>query len=83
MHEKPGIFWAVVIGMGAPLSFVVIPPLRRWAGDENPPLVPLTYPGKYISLSRCGKRKEEGRESTYVLGRPADIQWMGVDPLFV
>jgi len=43
-HEKPAIFWSCVIGAMGPATFVVIPPLRRWAGDADPPRIPLTYP---------------------------------------
>lgn len=43
-HEKPAIFFSVVLGLMGPASFVVIPPLRRLAGDEDPPRIPLTYP---------------------------------------
>lgn len=54
-HEKPAIFWSCVIGACAPLSFVVIPPLRRWAGDSDPPRIPLTYPGMFYTLYRGGR----------------------------
>ncbi|KAK5041590.1 n19m, NADH-ubiquinone oxidoreductase 9.5 kDa subunit [Exophiala sideris] len=43
-HEKPAIFWSCVIGGCGPLSFFVIPPLRRYFGDEDPPLIPHSYP---------------------------------------
>lgn len=29
-----------------PVSLVVIPPLRRMAGDQDPPRIPLTYPSE-------------------------------------
>lgn len=45
-YEKPAIFYSVVLGLMGPAAFVVVPPLRRMAGDENPTKVPLTYPGK-------------------------------------
>ncbi|KAI1627132.1 hypothetical protein EDD37DRAFT_621452 [Exophiala viscosa] len=50
-HEKPAIFWACVLGGCGPLSFLVIPSLRRLAGDEDPPLIPHSYPGEFL-LSR-------------------------------
>jgi hypothetical protein len=46
-HEKPAIFWSCIIGGLGPATFVVIPPLRRWVGDEDPPRIPLTYPGTF------------------------------------
>ena len=29
-----------------PVSLLVVPPMRRWAGDETPKMIPLTYPGE-------------------------------------
>ncbi|KAK5458248.1 n19m, NADH-ubiquinone oxidoreductase 9.5 kDa subunit [Exophiala xenobiotica] len=50
MHEKPAIFWSCVLGGMGPMCFVVVPPLRRWAGDEDPAQIPLTYPGEFSSM---------------------------------
>lgn len=45
-HEKPAIFWSIVVGsMGPPLLYV-LPSIRRRFGDEDPPAVPHTYPGE-------------------------------------
>lgn len=59
-HEKPAIFWSVVLGLMGPLSFAVIPPLRRYVGDEDPPRIPLTYPGKWLAsvFSLCFGKAE-------------------------
>ena len=35
-----------MIGGLGPVSLVVIPPMRRWVGDEDPPKIPMTYPGE-------------------------------------
>ncbi|OQV02089.1 hypothetical protein CLAIMM_07339 [Cladophialophora immunda] len=43
-HEKPAIFWSCVIGGLGPATFVFIPPMRRYFGDQDPPRIPLTYP---------------------------------------
>ena len=53
MHEKPAIFWSCVLGGMGPMCFVVVPPLRRWAGDEDPAQIPLTYPGESFSKHLC------------------------------
>ena len=45
-HEKPAIFWSCVIGALGPVALVGIPPLRRMVGDEDPPKIPMTYPGE-------------------------------------
>jgi hypothetical protein len=45
-HEKPAIFYSILLGALGPVSLFVIPPLRRMAGDEDPPKIPLTYPGE-------------------------------------
>jgi hypothetical protein len=45
-REKPGYFWAVVIGAFGPASLITIPPLRRAMGDHDAAPIPLTYPGR-------------------------------------
>ena len=52
-RERPNYFWPIVIGACSPLTFVVGPPIRKLLGDENPPTVPMTYPGAYRGYS-CG-----------------------------
>jgi hypothetical protein len=47
-HEKPAMFWSVVIGALGPVSLFAIPPMRRMVGDENPPRIPLTYPSTFL-----------------------------------
>lgn len=49
-YEKPAIFYSVIVGLMGPVSLVVIPPMRRWAGDETPKRIPLTYPGECTNL---------------------------------
>lgn len=49
-HEKPAIFWSCVIGGLGPATFAFIPPLRKYFGDEDPPRIPLTYPGESCSF---------------------------------
>ena len=45
-HEKPAIFYSILIGSLGPAMFVIGPPIRRWAGDDyERERVPLTYPG--------------------------------------
>ncbi|OAP57107.1 NADH dehydrogenase [Fonsecaea erecta] len=48
-HEKPAIFWSCVMGGLGPATFVFIPPMRRYFGDQDPPRIPLTYPGTYAN----------------------------------
>ncbi|KAK0703519.1 hypothetical protein B0T26DRAFT_731751 [Lasiosphaeria miniovina] len=43
-RERPAYFYSVVIGAAGPLMLVVVPPLRRRLGDEDAPMIPLTYP---------------------------------------
>ena len=45
-HEKPAIFYSCILGAFGPVALVVIPPLRRMVGDEDPPKIPMTYPGE-------------------------------------
>jgi len=58
-YEKPAIFWSVIVGAMGPAALVVVPPMRRWAGDETPKRIPLTYPGEYYTpISQLCKRRE-------------------------
>lgn len=43
-RERPGLFWAVVIGGLGPASLVVVPPLRKRLGDTDAAPIPMTYP---------------------------------------
>ncbi|KAF9891187.1 hypothetical protein FE257_004751 [Aspergillus nanangensis] len=43
-HEKPAIFFSLVIGSMGPVALVTLPPIRRYFGDVTPEQVPLTYP---------------------------------------
>lgn len=61
-HEKPAIFYSIIIGGLGPVMLLVVPPMRRWAGDQSPPKIPLTYPSEWkwsllflsvFPLSRC------------------------------
>lgn len=45
-HEKPAIFWSIIVGSLGPVSLFVIPRLRKMVGDEDPPKIPLTYPSE-------------------------------------
>ncbi|GIK00216.1 hypothetical protein Aspvir_004236 [Aspergillus viridinutans] len=43
-HEKPAIFYSLVVGATGPLMLVTLPPIRRFFGDIDPEPIPLTYP---------------------------------------
>ncbi|GFF55432.1 NADH-ubiquinone oxidoreductase 9.5 kDa subunit [Aspergillus udagawae] len=43
-HEKPAIFYSLVVGATGPLMLVTLPPIRRFFGDVDPEPIPLTYP---------------------------------------
>lgn len=45
-HEKPAIFYSIIIGSMGPVSLVALPPIRRALGDVDPEPIPLTYPSK-------------------------------------
>lgn len=45
-HEKPAIFYSLVVGATGPLMLVTLPPIRRFFGDVDPEPIPLTYPRK-------------------------------------
>ncbi|KAJ5609320.1 hypothetical protein N7540_007776 [Penicillium herquei] len=43
-HEKPAIFFSLVIGSMGPVALVTLPPIRRALGDVDPEPIPLSYP---------------------------------------
>ncbi|EED17552.1 NADH-ubiquinone oxidoreductase 9.5 kDa subunit, putative [Talaromyces stipitatus ATCC 10500] len=43
-HEKPAIFYSIVLGSFGPVSLAVVPPIRRYFGDVDPETIPLSYP---------------------------------------
>ena len=45
-HEKPAIFYSMIIGTSGPVLLTVLPPIRRFFGDVDPEPIPLTYPSK-------------------------------------
>jgi hypothetical protein len=59
-HEKPAIFYSLLIGSMGPVALVTLPPLRRALGDVDPEPIPLSYPRKDIIPS-------EGRESVWLM----------------
>lgn len=56
-HEKPAIFYSLVIGSLGPLTLFVVPPIRHRLGDGPRERIPLTYPSMssspppFLSLS--------------------------------
>lgn len=56
-HEKPAIFYSIVVGLAGPATIVVVPPVRRLIGDEvGRPPIPLTYPSKCARGTRPWNR---------------------------
>lgn len=53
-HEKPAIFYSIVLGSFGPVCLVAIPPVRRYFGDVDPEKIPLSYPGLF-SVYRCAR----------------------------
>lgn len=47
-HEKPAIFYSIVIGSMGPVFLVVVPPIRKYFGDGPREKVPMTYPSKFL-----------------------------------
>lgn len=50
-HEKPAIFWSLIIGSMGPVALVGLPPIRRALGDVDPEPIPMSYPSKDISIA--------------------------------
>lgn len=49
-RERPGMFWACVLGGLGPATLVVVPPIRHRLGDPDAPPIPLTYPSMFFPL---------------------------------
>lgn len=44
-HEKPAIFYSIIIGFGSPILAYTVPPFRRnYLGYVPPERLPTTYP---------------------------------------
>lgn len=46
-RERPAYFWSIVVGAIGPISIPITLKIREWAGDENAPKIPVTYPGMF------------------------------------
>lgn len=47
-HEKPALFWSVIIGCAGPVCMLVGPPIRRQLGYERAERIPMTYPSMFF-----------------------------------
>ncbi|RAK98878.1 NADH:ubiquinone oxidoreductase subunit NDUFA3 [Aspergillus ibericus CBS 121593] len=43
-HERPAIFYSLIIGAMGPVSLVALPPIRHALGDIDPEPIPMSYP---------------------------------------
>ncbi|KAF2843207.1 putative NADH-ubiquinone oxidoreductase 9.5 kDa subunit [Patellaria atrata CBS 101060] len=43
-HNKPAIFYSMVVGSMGPVFLIAVPPIRRYFGDHPREKIPLTYP---------------------------------------
>ena len=50
-RERPGYFWACIIGSLGPATLLTVPPLRHRLGDPDAAPIPMTYPGTWPSSS--------------------------------
>lgn len=51
-HEKPAIFYSIVIGSIGPLLVATVPGIRARFGDGQRPPIPLTYPSTFVANLR-------------------------------
>ena len=49
-HEKPQLFFSVVIGVAGPVFAILGTPLRRSLLFDDAPPIPVTYPCKYTTV---------------------------------
>jgi hypothetical protein len=57
-HEKPALFYSVVIGLLGPAIVVVVPPIRHRFGDNQRPQIPFTYPSE-SRLCQCFQKNRD------------------------
>ncbi|KAF2431325.1 NADH-ubiquinone oxidoreductase 9.5 kDa subunit [Tothia fuscella] len=43
-HAKPAIFYSIIIGLTGPVLVATVPSIRHRFGDNERPLIPMTYP---------------------------------------
>ncbi|KAH7115838.1 hypothetical protein B0J11DRAFT_538602 [Dendryphion nanum] len=43
-YHKPAYFYSIIIGLLGPAMVVVVPPVRRYLGEEPRVKIPQTYP---------------------------------------
>ncbi|CAO1635695.1 unnamed protein product [Sympodiomycopsis kandeliae] len=43
-HEKPAVFYALVVGAIGPIAVVTVPPIRRHYGWKPAERIPTSYP---------------------------------------
>lgn len=49
-HEKPAIFYSLIIGASGPLMLLIVPPIKRRMGVKDPEPIPMTYPSMFSFL---------------------------------
>lgn len=52
-HEKPAIFFSILIGAAGPLMLIGAPPIQRYFGWQKRIEIPATYPGEWLSFLGC------------------------------
>lgn len=54
-YNKPAYFYSVIVGCVGPVLVVTVPPIRRYFGDDQIPMIPQTYPSTYYLLGEFGR----------------------------
>lgn len=75
-HEKPAIFYSILIGSCGPLQLLIVPPIRRWMGVEEIEAIPLTYPSMFC-LVCCGRRGDVGEARACWVARESCCEYDG------
>lgn len=58
-HEKPALYYSVLIGVAGPLMLVTVLPIRKAYGWKPRPEIPMTYPGELegVVLEPAGRER--------------------------
>ena len=75
-HEKPAIFWSIIIGSMGPVSLFALPPIRHAMGDMDPAPVPFTYPGESGVFFSWRRGNEKGEKKGGTRGQKSVGCWV-------
>lgn len=62
-HERPNVFYSLLIGAMGPVTLLVVPPIRKSMGIKRTEAPPLSYPRKYVTKNHANLVPKRARET--------------------